>query len=71
VIDWRYQDTFFQRSSGHRKHEIGAEQRRAVDLVVTLLEKQGLFDQSQIVRRMEDLKTIVSTLEGILVKRHE
>lgn len=69
LIDWRYQDTFLQRSSSARRNEIGAEQRRAIDLIVTLLDKQGHAEQSLNVRRMGDLKEVVLALESILIPK--
>lgn len=68
LIDWRYQDTFLMRSSAHRRNEIVAEQRRAIDLMITLLEKQGFNEESQSVRRMADLKAVVSTLRPLLLQ---
>jgi hypothetical protein len=66
LIDWRYQDTFLQRSSSHRRDEIGNERRRTIDLIITLLENQSFVDESLAVRRMQDLKEIVSTLQHAL-----
>jgi hypothetical protein len=50
LIDWRYQDTFLARSTAHRHELVGIDQRRAVDLVLTLLERQGIEEALEIRR---------------------
>jgi hypothetical protein len=52
VIDWRYQDTFLARSTASRNELIEADARHAIDLVVSMFEKQGLRDEALDLRRM-------------------
>ena len=42
IIDWRYQDTFLERSTAHRRDLIDVEVRRTIDFVVDLLDRQGI-----------------------------
>jgi len=55
VIDWRYQDTFLARSTASRNEIIDADERHAIDLVVSLFEKQGLRDESLEMRRVSGI----------------
>src|SRR3569623_460097 len=63
LIDWRYQDTFLERPTEHRIDLIEAEQRRTIDLVVTLLEKQGLRDDSLRIRGQSAVRHVLELVE--------
>lgn len=67
LIDWRYQDTFLEHPTEHRLDLIEAEQRRTIDLVVTLLEKQGLFDESLKIRGQSSITTVLALLQELQV----
>lgn len=62
VIDWRYQDTFLSRSTASRMEIIDSDMRRAVDIVVSLFEKQGLKNESLELRGLADLDTVLKRL---------
>lgn len=64
--DWRYQDTFLQRSTAHRRDLIEAEQRRAVDHVFSILEKQGLASESTQIRRTPDFKSVQAAIAALM-----
>lgn len=69
LIDWRYHDTFLQRSSSHRRNEIAAEQRRALDRVDTLFEKQGLYSERSTIRG-KDLSAVGNIINDLLFSQH-
>lgn len=65
VIDWRYQDTFLARSTASRNEIIEADERHAIDLVVSLFEKQGLRDESLELRRVSGVAAARAFIDGM------
>jgi tRNA A-37 threonylcarbamoyl transferase component Bud32 len=63
IIDWRYQDTFLQKSTAHRRDILEAEERRTIDLVVSMFEKHGFTHESLAIRQASDLKTLATAME--------
>ncbi len=66
IIDWRYQDTFLARSTASRNELITADERHAVDLVVSLFEKQGLRDESLELRRVSGIAAAQALIERMV-----
>jgi RIO-like serine/threonine protein kinase len=63
VIDWRYQDTFLAKSTASRNELVEADQRRAIDQIVSLFEKQGMKEESLELRHATDLAEAQAMLE--------
>lgn len=65
LIDWRYQDTFLQRSTAYRHDLVEADKRRAVDLVLGMLEKQGLTEEAMQIRRTPDFASVQAAVAAL------
>lgn len=65
LIDWRYQDTFLQRSTAYRRDLVEADKRRAVDLVLGTLEKQGLTEEAMQIRRTPDFASVQAAVAAL------
>lgn len=66
LIDWRYQDSFIAKSTAHRRELVGADQRRALDLIATMLEKQGLTEESLAIRRSPDFESARTSITNFI-----
>lgn len=69
LIDWRYQDTFIAKSTAHRRELVGADQRRAIDLIATMLEKQGLTEEALSIRRSPDFDSARTSISDLIEPR--
>lgn len=50
LIDWRYHDTFLQRSTSHRLDEMAAEKRVVLSRLDVLLTRQGLDKECELIQ---------------------
>jgi len=68
LIDWRYQDTFLAQSTAHRHELVEIDQRRAIDLVLNLLERQGVAEALKM-RRNPDFASVRGAIATLIEPR--
>ncbi len=54
-------------STAHRNDFIESEQRRAIDLVVSILEKQGLRDESVAIRGATNASAVTTAVQKMMI----
>ncbi len=69
LIDWRYQDSFLAQPTSHRRDLIEMEERRGIDFVARILEKQGHREEAAAILRLENLASVTSAIEAMLTSR--
>lgn len=72
LIDWRYQDTFLARSTAHRRELNEIDKRRGVDLVLALMEKQGIDEALEIRQNLDfaSVRVAIIALQTLPEPKH-